>query len=280
MYNPRQIKEIITKNNLYINKRFGQNFLIDQGKRDKMIDLCNLRSSDKVLEIGPGLGALTESILLKCARLIAVEKDRGLSDILKSAHADDRKFEIVNKDILKWTIPDLPGRLKVIGNLPYYITSPIIFHLLENRDRIDSIFITVQKDVAQRILSKPGSKSYGLLSLGVEYYCQTTKLCSLAKGCFFPVPKVDSTFISLGIRKKPLVSVRDERLLFMIMKAGFNQRRKTFFNALAKGAIAPIDKGLLVGAFVISGLDKDIRAEDLSLDQFARFSDALSSLQE
>ena len=280
MFNSPQIKELIAKNNLCINKRFGQNFLIDQGKRDKMISLCNLKGGDRVLEIGPGLGALTESILSKCASLIAVEKDRGLADILKSLYADNKKLEIVSRDILKYAIPALPDRVKVIGNLPYYITSPIIFYLLENRDRLDSIFITVQKDVAKRILSGPGNKDYGLLSLGVQYYCQPLKLCTLPKGCFFPVPKVDSMFISLEIRKVPLVSVTDERLFFMVMKAGFNQRRKTFFNALAKGVIASINKGLLEEAFVISGLDKNIRAEDLSLDKFAQFSNALSSLHE
>lgn len=278
MYNPRQIKDLISTNNLYINKRFGQNFLIDKNKRDKMLSLCNIRNNDKVLEIGPGLGALTESILPQCARLIAIEKDRGLVNILKSFYKEDKKLELLNRDILKYAIPILPGKIKVIGNLPYYITSPIIFHLLKYRDGIDSIFITVQKDVAERILSIPGSKSYGLLSLGVLYYCQSVKLCDIPKGCFFPVPKVDSTFLSLLIRKKPLVDVSNEKLFFSIMKAGFNQRRKTFFSALSKGVMVSMDKGLLREAFEISGLEKNVRAEALALDAFARFSETLNSL--
>lgn len=238
-----------------------------------------MRSTDIVLEIGPGLGALTESILPRCARLIAIEKDRGLVNILKSFYKEDKKLEILNRDILKYPIPVLSGKIKVIGNLPYYITSPIIFYLLKNRDSIDSIFITVQKDVAKRISSAPGNKDYGLLSLGVQYYCQPSKLCAIPKGCFFPAPSVDSVFLSLMIRKRPLVNVRDEKLFFLIMKAGFNQRRKTFFNALCKGGIISIDRRLLKEAFEISGLGSNIRAEDLSLEKFARFSEALSSLQ-
>jgi len=278
MYNSRQIKELISKNSLCINKRFGQNFLIDKGKRDRMISLCDMRSTDLVLEIGPGLGALTESILPECSKLIAIERDRGLAGILKSLYREDKRLEILNLDILKYPIPSLSGKIKVIGNLPYYITSPIIFHLLKNRDSIDSIFITVQKDVAERILSAPGSKNYGLLSLSVQYYCQPLKLCAIPKGCFFPVPSVDSIFLSLVIRKKPLVNVRDEKLFFMIMKAGFNQRRKTFFNALCKSSIISIDSHLLKEAFDISRLDSNVRAEDLSLEKFACLSETLSSL--
>ncbi len=278
MYNPHQIKELISKNNLCINKRFGQNFLIDKGKRDRMISLCGMRSTDLVLEIGPGLGALTESILPGCSRLIAIEKDRGLVNILKSFYKESKGLEILNMDILKYPLPALSSKIKVIGNLPYYITSPIIFHLLKNRDNISSIFITVQKDVAQRILSAPGNRNYGLLSLNVQYYCQPLKLCAIPKGCFFPVPSVDSIFLSLMIRKKPPVNVRDERLFFMIMKAGFNRRRKTFFNALCKGGIISIDRRLLEKAFEISGLDSNIRAEDLNLEKFACLSEALSSL--
>ena len=278
MYNPRQIKELINKNSLCVNKRFWQKFLIDKGKRDRMISLCDINSTDLVLEIGPGLGALTESILPRCSRLIAIEKDRGLVSILKDFYREDKRLEILNMDILKYPVPSLSGKIKVIGNLPYYITSPVIFHLLKNRDSIDSIFITVQKDVAERILSAPGSKNCGLLSLSVQYYCQPLKLCGISKGCFFPVPSVDSIFLSLTIRKKPLISVKDEKLFFMIMKAGFNRRRKTFFNALCKGSIISIDKRLLEEAFEISGLDSNVRAEDLSLEKFACLSEALSSL--
>ncbi len=280
MYNPQNIKELISKHNLHINKRFGQNFLIDKGKRDKMISLCNIRSTDIVLEIGPGLGALTEAILPGSSSVIAIEKDRGIAGILRGIYAEDEKLEILNKDILKYPIPALSSKLKVIGNLPYYITSPIIFHLLRSRDSIDSIFITVQKDVAERILSIPGKKNYGLLSLGVQYYCQVSRLCALPKGCFFPVPSVDSIFLSLIIRKKPLIDVKDERLLFTIMKAGFNRRRKTLFNALSKGVIASIDRSLLEEAFVVTGLESNIRAEELSLERFAELSDALSSLHQ
>lgn len=278
MFNPAQIRDIISENNLRINKRFGQNFLIDKRKRDRIISLCGIKSTDKVLEIGPGLGALTESILPKCAELRAVEKDRGLAAILKGLYKREKNLKVITADILKYAMPGLPGRVKVIGNLPYYITTPIIFHLLAMRERIGPAFITVQKELAQRILSRPGTGNYGILSLSVQYYCRALKLCAIPKGCFFPAPLVDSVFLQLQIRKEPLTNVKDEELLFKLIRAGFNQRRKTLFNALKKASLITLDKDVLREAFGVSGLHIKARPESLGIEDFASLSDALSSL--
>jgi 16S rRNA (adenine1518-N6/adenine1519-N6)-dimethyltransferase len=275
LLNSAEIKKLLKDNGLCVKKEMGQNFLVSRSKRDKLIDLCDIRNHDTVLEIGPGLGALTEAIHPICRKLIVVEKDRGLSGLLKDFFKDSDNIEVVNADILKYHIPDLKSKLKIIGNLPYYITSPVIFHLISQKDRIDSIFITVQKEVANRIVAAPGSKDYGILSLSVSYYCQADILLGIEKACFLPQPKVSSSFMRLIIRKKPLVRVKDEEYLFSIIKAGFNQRRKTLLNALSNSKTLHLNKGVLADTFVRLGLDKRVRAEALSLDEFALLSDSL-----
>lgn len=279
MYKAYQIKEIIKKNNLCINKRFGQNFLIDKKVRDAITMFCNIRKDDIILEIGPGLGALTEDIMPLCSRLVAVEKDRGLSVLLKSIFQEGKKLDIINKDILGYNIASVYKRykkkIKVVGNLPFYITSPIIFHLLKYKKYIDSIVITVQKEVARRIISGPGSKDYGLLSCSVQYHCVPSIRMYMSKTYFFPIPEVEASLIELKIRKEPAVSVKNEKLFFGIVRSAFNQRRKTLYNALSKSAFIKVDRSLLKDAFTKSGLDLKIRGEDLSLHQFALLSKEL-----
>ncbi len=279
MLTPSQIKEIIREENLRINKRWGQNFLIDKAKRDRLVSLCDIRKDDIILEIGPGMGALTESILPLCKRLIAVERDRGFAGILEKLFKENTDIEVVNTDILDYKLPFFRGKAKVIGNLPFYITTAVIFYLLDIRERLDSIFITVQKEVARRITSRPGSKDYGILSIGVQYHCDASGLCNIPKSCFFPAPLVDSVFLALSIREKPAVEVKDEKLFFDIVKAGFNKRRKRLLNALRSGAAVSFDKEILGEAFSIAGLSCDARPESLGLEEFACLSDALSSLQ-
>jgi len=270
-----EIKRIVKENGLYVNKAMGQNFLILQSKRDRLVGLCDIKTHETVLEIGPGLGALTEGIQPVCRKLIAVEKDRGFSVLLKDFFKGKDNIEIINSDILKYSIPCLKNKIKIIGNLPYYITSPIIFHLIAQKALIDSIFITVQKEVAERITAKPGSKDYGILSLGVSYHCQADILCRIGKTGFFPQPAVDSSFIRLNIREKPLVDVKDEDHLFRVIKAGFNQRRKTLFNALYNAKTLNLDKSVLTDAFNRLNLDLRVRAEQLGLNEFASLSDLL-----
>jgi 16S rRNA (adenine1518-N6/adenine1519-N6)-dimethyltransferase len=276
LLNGYQIKKIFQEKNLHVNKRLGQNFLTDKDKRDRIIGLCGINREDAVLEIGPGLGALTESIQPLCKRLIAVEKDKGLFEILRQAFQGCDNVEIVHSDILEYSIPSMENRIKVIGNLPYYISSPIIFHMMSQKRCIDSMFITVQKEVADRMRAKPGTKDYGILSLYVQYHCIPKILSNISGSTFFPVPAVDSSFVGLSVRQRPLVKVNDEDYLFRIIKAGFNQRRKTLFNALFNAKALNLEKDKLKQVFRSLGINDNARAEQLGLDEFAILSDSLS----
>lgn len=275
MLSAAEIKNTLKDNGLCVKKAMGQNFLISKAKRNRIIELCDIKEHEKVLEIGPGLGALTEGIQPICEKLVVVEKDKGLSALLKDFFKDSNNIEIVNADILKYPVPNFKDKLKIIGNLPYYITSPVIFHLIAQRDRISSIYITVQKEVAQRITATQGGKDYGILGLSVSYYCQADVLLGIDKTCFFPQPTVDSSFIRLIIREKPPVKVKDEGYLFSVIKAGFNQRRKTLLNALSNSKTLCLDKNVLTDTFGMLGMDIRVRAEQLSLDEFALLSDSL-----
>ena len=271
MYTPSQIKSIIEENHLAIRKDLGQNFLIDKKVRDRIIDVCDIREDDTVREIGPGLGALTESILPLCKDLTVVEKDKGLAEILREILPKTGTLSICNKDILRYKIPAIAeGRsYNVIGNLPYYITSAIIFYLIDSRRQIDNAFLTVQREVAQRIVSGPGNKSYGVLSCSVQYHCDASIKMKIPRGAFFPVPEVDSCLLQLRMRERPLVAVDDEERFFKIIKAAFNQRRKTILNALSNSPIIEFEKRQLLKAFEKAGLDPKIRAEMLGLQEFA-----------
>ncbi|NQT95995.1 MAG: 16S rRNA (adenine(1518)-N(6)/adenine(1519)-N(6))-dimethyltransferase RsmA [Candidatus Omnitrophica bacterium] len=280
MLNVAQIKNIISENNLCINKRLGQNFLIDKIKRDKIIQACDIKKDDAILEIGPGLGALTEFLISLCKKLVGVEKDRGLNSLLKQQLSESENLELIQGDILKFDLKPLykkyRKKIKVIGNLPYYITSPIIFHLIDQKECIDSIFITLQKEVAERIVAAPGGKDYGVLSLSVQYHCKPKILFSIPKSAFFPMPKVGSAFLELKIRKEPAVKVKDEALLFNIVKSGFSQRRKTLINALSARSSLKISKEKLKEVFDKAGLDPNIRGEALNLEDFARLTQFLT----
>jgi 16S rRNA (adenine1518-N6/adenine1519-N6)-dimethyltransferase len=273
MLNARQVKDILRENNLSINKKLGQNFLINEQLRDRIIDFCNIKNDDIILEIGPGLGALTEKIAQICEKVVGIEKDKGLAEYLKD------RFEIIDQDILAYDFTKLSKEynknIKVIGNLPYYITSPIIFYLLDNKEYIDSIYITVQKEVADRIVAIPGSKDYGILSCSIQYHTKPTVKIRIPKSSFFPQPDVDSAFLELKILKEPSVKVTDERLFFNIIRSAFNQRRKTLFNAISNSPLLRIDKYKIKDALAKSGLDTSIRGERLSLTDFAGLTDAL-----
>lgn len=277
MLNSAEIKKIFHDKRLFINKRLGQNFLIDKNKRDAIIGLCDIKETDFILEIGPGLGALTEAIQPACRQLIAIEKDRGLACILKEFFSEKKNTEILNTDILDYQIPQ-KIKMKVIGNLPYYITSPVIFHIISQKALIDSVFITVQKDVAKRITAKPGGKDYGVLSLSVQYHCHAEILLNMTGAAFYPAPAVDSSFLRLSVREEPFVKVKDEGFFFSIIKSGFNQRRKTLFNALCNSKIHNIGKEKLECAFHSAGINQKIRAECMGLQEFASLSSVLMSL--
>lgn len=256
----------------YPKKRFGQNFLIDKNIQNKIIDACCIKKADIVLEVGAGGGELTEAICPQAAKVYAIELDRALADVLKQKFSGKKNVTVINQDILKLSLnkyfPRFIRRLKVIGNIPYYISSPIIEYLFGYRKKIDSIYLTVQKEFGERILASPGTKDYGSFSLFVQYYAEAQKLFLIKKGCFRPSPKVDSCFLRLKIREKPPVKIKDEKLLFKIIRSAFGKRRKTLRNSLRE----IISQETLNKFFALSGKNINIRPEELTLGDFARLT--------
>ena len=253
-------------------KRLGQNFLIDKNIQNKIINACNFRSSDTVLEIGAGRGELTGLIAERVNKVYAFEIDHNLCSILKDNLINHKNAAIINGDFLKVDLREYfkksDDSIKVIGNIPYYITTPIIEYLLKYKDNIEIIFLTVQKEFALRMLSKAGSKDYGSFSCFIQYYTRPKKLFFVTRTCFKPVPKVDSCFLQLEIRQEPPVKIENEELFFKIIRAAFNKRRKTLRNSL-KGVISL--EGL-EKFFAKYDLDSDIRPESLTLEDFAKLS--------
>jgi 16S rRNA (adenine1518-N6/adenine1519-N6)-dimethyltransferase len=253
-------------------KRLGQNFLTDKNVQRKIMEGCAFTAQDAVLEIGPGTGIMTALLVSKVKKVYAVELDQALFSMLEASFKDNPAIELIHQDILKCNIGSLvedeTNKIKVFGNIPYYITSPIIAHLLGYKDRIDSVFLTVQKEFAKRIIAKPGSKDYGSFSCFVQYYTDAQLLFVIPKGCFRPPPKVDSAFIRLKILSSPAVAVENERLFFKVIRAAFNQRRKTLRNSLS--GVVPQSK--LEAFFSRYGVEHRIRPEDLSVQDFARLA--------
>ena len=256
-------------------KKWGQSFLVDRNIKDKIIKIAAIEKQDFVLEIGPGAGALTEDLAGLAGRLVAIEKDRGLAKILKEMLVPYKNTTIVEGDILEFDIGKLDAKnIKVVGNLPYYITSPIIMHLLKNRKYIDSILITVQKEVAQRIIARPTTKDYSSLTLAIQFYAAASIEIAITKGVFFPRPDVDSSLVRINILKNSAVPVGNEELLFKIIRLSFNQRRKTILNALA----SRLDKTMLENAFTAAGIDPSRRGETLSLEEFAKLANTIDNI--
>lgn len=286
-YTPSQLKALLKEQDIRIKKRLGQNFLVDKKYLKQIINSCNVTREDSVLEIGPGLGALTEDLSLICERLITVEFDKKLCAILKKRFSDCKNVEVVCADILNYKLPlgilETPRRktpsecegqtkLKVIGNLPYYITSPIIVYLVNNRKYIESAFITIQKEVAERLISHPGTKTYGSLSCFVQFYCNVKIMAYIPKEAFYPQPEVKSALVRLQFLKRPPVKVEDESLFFKIIKAAFNKRRKTILNALLTSNIFDVDKEQLNKILLNLKINPNRRGETLSLEEFARLA--------
>lgn len=261
-------------------KGLGQNFLTDPGVIEAMVDAAEIGPEDLVIEIGPGIGVLTDAAAKRAKKVIAIEIDKALLPVLKYTLAHHNNVEIINEDILKVDLNKIireeaveKQNVKIMGNLPYYITTPIITQLLEKGTRAASITIMMQKEVAERIVSPPGKKSFGALSVAVQYYSNPQKVVSVPKEVFFPIPKVDSEVLILTLLEKPAVEVKDKEMFFRLVKAGFAQRRKTLSNSL-KGA--GLDKDAVEKALEDSGIEGSRRAETLSLEEFASLSDALS----
>ncbi len=261
-------------------KSLGQNFLLDNSVITSMADAAEITGDDLVIEIGPGIGVLTYEIAKRAGRVVAVELDKSLIPVLKYTLAEYNNVEIINDDVLKVDLkkiieeknPEAPRNVKVLGNLPYYITTPIITDLLENGVPTESITIMMQKEVAERIVANPGSKTFGALSVAVQFYCEVERVVEVPRDSFFPAPKVDSEVLKLRVLEKPTVDVNDKERFFALVKAGFGQRRKTLSNSLLSTGI---EKEKILAALKCAGIDPMRRAETLSLKEFADLSNHL-----
>lgn len=276
--NPQKTIEIIQKYEFAFQKKFGQNFLIDTHVLEKIIAAAGVTEEDCVLEIGPGIGTMTQYLAEHARRVVAVEIDTNLIPILKETLKDYENITVINDDILKVDINKLTdeyngGRpIKVVANLPYYITTPIIMGLFEGGVPIDNITVMVQKEVAERMQVGPGSKDYGALSLAVQYYADAYIVANVPPNCFIPRPGVGSAVIRLTRHKEPPVEVDDPKLMFKLIRASFNQRRKTLQNGLNNSPELPFAKEEIAAAIESLGVTPQIRGEALTLKQFADLS--------
>ena len=260
-------------------KKLGQNFLRDKNILRRIADAAELTGDDAVLEIGTGTGNLTKYLCEKAKFVYTVEKDAGLCKVAQGNLKNYKNIEIVCGDILKinvGAIHELPLRLKIVGNLPYYITTPIIFHLLNQRRYINDIIIMIQKEVAQRIVARPGGKDYGILSCSAQFYTKPEILFHISKGKFYPQPKVDSALLRLKILEKPAVAVKDEEKFLKVIKAAFGQRRKTLLNSLSAGL--KLKRVEVESVLQKCSIDPKRRAETLSLAEFAKIANMLALL--
>ena len=273
--------EILKKYNFIFQKKYGQNFLIDTNILEKIVSASAITDQDCVLEIGPGIGTMTQYLAKSAKEVIAVEIDKALIPILEDTLAGYDNVTIINEDILKLDLGRIVEEknggkdVKVVANLPYYITTPIIMGLLESHVPIESITVMVQKEVADRMQTGPGTKDYGALSLAVQYYTKPKIVLQASPACFMPKPKVGSTVIRLTRHEEPPVDVDDEKFMFSIIRASFNQRRKTLVNGLSNDAKLGLVKERISEALETMGLPPAARGETLSLKEFAQLSNLL-----
>ena len=278
---PKKTIEVIQKYQFAFQKRFGQNFLIDAHVLEKIVSAAGITKDDCVLEIGPGIGTMTQYLAESAGQVIAVEIDTNLLPILADTLKDYSNVKVINQDILKVDINELVkeynnGRpIKVVANLPYYITTPIIMGLFESNVPIDNITVMVQKEVADRMQVGPGSKDYGALSLAVQYYASPYIVANVPPNCFMPRPKVGSAVIRLTKYKDALIKVTNEKLLFQLIRASFNQRRKTLQNGIKNFGGLNFSKEQVAQALEEMELPASVRGEALTLEQFAQLSNIL-----
>ena len=284
--NPQNTIEILQKYNFNFQKKFGQNFLIDEHVLDKIIRAAEITKDDYVLEIGPGIGTMTQYLACAAREVTAVEIDRALIPILEDTLKEYDNVSIINEDILKVAIAALAkekngGRpIKVVANLPYYITTPIIMGLFESHVPLESITVMVQKEVADRMQVGPGTKDYGALSLAVQYYAEPYIVANVPPNCFMPRPAVGSAVIRLTRHQKPPVEVMDEKLMFRLIRASFNQRRKTLANGLKNSGELNLSKEVITAAIEKLGKGSSVRGEALDLEEFARLTNIIKEEME
>lgn len=283
--NPANTIDIIKKYDFNFQKKFGQNFLIDTHVLDKICSESGLGKNDLAIEIGPGIGALTQYLAITAKAVVAVEIDKNLLPILGDTLKDYKNTELINADFLKVDLEKLIDEciqkygefdnIRIIANLPYYITTPIIMNVLESHTHIDSITVMIQKEVADRMQAAPGSKNYGALSLAVQYYSDPYVVAFVPQNCFIPRPKVGSSVIRLDIYKDKPIKTVNEKLMFQIVRAGFNQRRKTLVNSLINFEGLQFSKDKIIHALSLLGKSEKIRGEALSLEEFAQLAEYL-----
>ena len=284
--NPQNTIEVLQKYNFNFQKKFGQNFLIDEHVLDKIIRAAEITKDDYVLEIGPGIGTMTQYLACAAREVTAVEIDRALIPILEDTLKEYDNVSIINEDILKVDIAALAkekngGRpIKVVANLPYYITTPIIMGLFESHVPLESITVMVQKEVADRMQVGPGTKDYGALSLAVQYYAEPYIVANVPPNCFMPRPAVGSAVIRLTRHQKPPVEVMDEKLMFRLIRASFNQRRKTLANGLKNSGELNLSKKVITAAIEKLGKGSSVRGEALDLEEFARLTNIIKEEME
>ncbi|MDD6441366.1 MAG: 16S rRNA (adenine(1518)-N(6)/adenine(1519)-N(6))-dimethyltransferase RsmA [bacterium] len=282
--NPQNTIQVLQKYNFNFQKKFGQNFLIDTHVLDKIISAAGITKDDFVLEIGPGIGTMTQYLACAAREVVAVEIDKNLIPILEDTLSGYDNVSIINEDILKVDLVSLAeeknqGRpIKVVANLPYYITTPIIMGLFEKKVPLESITVMVQKEVADRMQVGPGTKDYGALSLAVQYYAEPYIVANVPPNCFMPRPSVGSAVIRLTRHKEMPVQVKDEQLMFKLIRASFNQRRKTLANGLKNSSELNLSKEVIEQAIEQLGKGASIRGEALTLEEFARLANIISDL--
>ena len=277
--------KIMKQFNIRANKKLGQNFLINQEVLDNIIDKSEIIEDDMVIEIGPGLGTLTNELLKKAGKVICVELDSKMISILKERFRNNEKLEIINDDILKVNLKKIieenkeSGKIKnvkIVANLPYYITTPIIMKLLEEKLDIECITVMMQKEVAERLIEVPGGKNTGAITYTVYYYCESEKIMEVPNSSFIPEPDVTSEVIKMNLRKNPVVQLDDPKVMFMIIKSAFMQRRKTLLNALTNSKVF-LSKQEGIEILNSLKLDEDVRAEKLSIQDFANIAKIICS---
>ena len=272
------IRDLLDRHGFHFSKKLGQNFLINPSVCPRMAEACGAAEGAGVLEIGPGIGVLTRELALRASKVVSVELDDRLPPVLAETLAGQDNVSFVWGDCMKLDLPkiiaeqfgDMP--VAVCANLPYYITSPIVMMLLESRLPVENITVVVQKEAAQRLCATPGTREAGAVTLAVQYYAEAETLFGVSRGSFMPAPNVDSAVIRLTVRKEPPCPVKDEAVMFRLIRAGFNQRRKTLLNSLTG---AGYTKEQLTAAFAAAELSPTARAEQLTLAQFAALADAL-----
>ena len=283
--NPQETIQVLQKHDFHFQKKFGQNFLIDTHVLEKIVEAAEVGPEDFVLEIGPGIGTMTQYLGERARQVLAVEIDNNLIPILKETLSGYHNVEILHGDILKQDIQAIADRynggkpIKVVANLPYYITTPIIMGLFESHVPLANVTVMVQKEVADRMKAKPGTKEYGALSLAVQYYANPYLAANVPPNCFMPRPNVGSAVIRLDCLSKTPVEVKDEKLMFRLIRASFNQRRKTLQNGLTNSGELNFSKEEIGQAIEKAGLPPSIRGEKLGLEEFARLSDVLGEIR-